>query len=253
MYRTSDIAKINNIHPNTVLFYERLGLISPVPRESNGYRVFNERHLVQVMVLRCIYLDEWPGKPIRKASLKIIEALKSWDLAAAHECAKAYKKTIASEYEKAQQAIHILEKWTAETKPEAGNTYTRREAASMLGVTSEALRNWERNDLVRIPRKGPHQTRVYGPKEMERLQVIYLLRQARFSMSVIHRCLLKLDAGLRQEALEALKHPHEEETVWTGDRWLAVLERTGNMASRIEDILNQAEKDNPTLIHHPRP
>ena len=242
MYRTSDIAKKTKIHPNTVLFYERLGLISPVPREANGYRIFNDRHLVQVMILRCIYLDEWPGKPIRKASLRIIEALKSWDLAATRENTKAYKKTIAMEYEKAQQAIRILEKWTAATKPEVGDTYTRREAASILGVTPEALRNWERNDLVRIPRNGPQQTRVYGHKEMERLKVIYLLRQARFSMSVIHHCLLKLDAGLRQEALETLKHPHEEETVWTGHRWLAVLEQTANMANRIENILNQAEK-----------
>lgn len=242
MYRTSDIARKTNIHPNTVLFYERLGLISPVPREANGYRIFDDRHLVQVMILRCIYLDEWPGKAIRKASLQIIKAIKSWNLAAARDLTKVYKRTIATEYEKAQQAIHILEQWSHTTKTDGGITYTRREAASILGVTPEALRNWERNDLIHIPRKGPHLTRVYGQQEMERLQVIYLLRQARFSMSAIHHCLLKLDTGHLQEALEALKHPHEEETAWTGHRWLAVLERTANMANRIEEILCQAEK-----------
>jgi DNA-binding transcriptional MerR regulator len=246
VYKTSDIARKTSIHPNTVRFYERLELISAVPRNENGYRIFDDRHLTQVRILRCIFLDDWPGTAIRKASLNIIEAMKAWDLAAARHLTREYKKTIKEEYEKARQAIDILEQWTATevAAPETNGvedqeeTHSRKEAAAILGVTPEALRNWERNDLIHIPRKGQHQTRIYSRPEMERLKVIYLLRQARFSMSAIHRCLSKLNAGCTEEALEALRHPDEENCVWTGDRWLIVLDRTFEKAREIEEILD---------------
>ena len=243
MYRTSDIAKKNHIHPNTVRFYERLGFISAVPRAANGYRVFDRRHLTQVRVLRCIFLDDWPGNAIRKTSMNIITAMKTWDLTAARQHTLTYKKTIETETEKARHAIHILEQWSDTLKIMDGEeTYNRQEASSLLGVTPEALRNWERNDLICIPRRGQHQTRVYGPQEMKRLKVIYLLRQARFSMSAIHNCLVKLDAGNLREALKSLENPDEETAIWTGDRWLAVLQRTASKADEILRILNEAEK-----------
>ncbi|SMP65892.1 MerR family transcriptional regulator [Anoxynatronum buryatiense] len=286
MYRTSDIARKTGIHPNTVRFYERLGLISPVARSTNGYRVFDDRHLVQVKVLRCIYLDEWPGEAIRKASLKIVEALKVWDLETARRHAQSYQATIAAEAEKALLAIEILSQWAANSElisetdwvpngaltspstftsrrttgetllesfyplkmlnseelpaskdiPNPSDVLNRREAAALIGVTPEALRNWERNDLIQVPRQGRHQTRFYRPREIQRLQVIYLLRQARFSMSAIHRCFTLLDAGHPEEALNALKHPHAE-ALWTGDRWLAVLEMFAAKADEIDDLL----------------
>ncbi len=243
MYKTSDIARKNNIHPNTVRFYERLGLISSVSRNANGYRVFNHRHLVQVMVLRCIFLDDWPGEAIRKASKEIIAAMKSWDLDAARHFTQAYKKVIEAERQKALQAIHILEKWSEiPAMSNTDQTYNRREASALLGVTPEALRNWERNDLIHIPRRGQHQTRFYTQREMERLKVIYLLRQAKFSMSAIHNCLTKLDDGHRRDALNALQHPNEEGNIWTGDRWLSVLERTAAKADQILKILDDAKK-----------
>ncbi|WP_202711067.1 MerR family DNA-binding transcriptional regulator [Sporosalibacterium faouarense] len=40
-YRTSEIAGIFGIHPNTVILYEKWGYIAPVKREENGYRAFN--------------------------------------------------------------------------------------------------------------------------------------------------------------------------------------------------------------------
>lgn len=44
-YRTSEIAEIIGVHPNTVRLYEELGLIPKPGRLPNGYRVFTELHL----------------------------------------------------------------------------------------------------------------------------------------------------------------------------------------------------------------
>lgn len=243
MYKTSDIAKKTNIHPNTVRFYERVGLISQAERLKNGYRLFTYKHLYQVMVLRCIFLDDWPGTNIRKASIKIVNAMKEWDLKAARKYTKEYIKVIKEEYEKAKEAIKILRNWSEKSIMEASEeTYNRAEVAAIIGVTPEALRNWERNQLIDIPRTGKNQTRVYGKKEIDRLRIIYMLRQARYSMSAIHSCLSKIDEGNIDEALNALYYPDEEKIVWTGDHWLYVLEKTDRKAKQILKILDEIKE-----------
>lgn len=242
-YKTSDIARKTNIHSNTVRFYERIGFILPAPRGDNGYRLFDQRHLYQVMVLRCIFLDEWPGKNIRKASFKIIQAMKSWELKAAREYTKEYIQIIEIEYEKAKKANEILKKWASHSRlEESREVYSRIEAAVIIGTTPEALRNWERNELIEVPRIGKNQKRIYRGKEIERLRVIYMLRQARYSMSAIHKCLRKFDAGYNEEALEALHNPKEEDIVWTGDHLLYVLQKTEKKAEEILKILDEIEE-----------
>lgn len=109
MYKTSDIATITGIHPNTVRFYEKLGLISPVPRSEKGYRIFDERHLIQVKVLRCIFLDDWPGEAIRRASMNIVEALKVWDIATALQCSRLHQTIIEKEREKTMEKAREIE------------------------------------------------------------------------------------------------------------------------------------------------
>lgn len=243
LYKTSDIAKITKIHSNTVRFYERIGLIWPAQRRENGYRLFSNKHLYQVRVLRCIFLDEWPGDNIRKASLKIIDAMKVWDLKAARRYTEEYIKAISVEYEKAKEAIEILKQWADKTTvEESAEIYSRPEAAAVIGVTSEALRNWERNELINVPRIGKNQKRIYGRKEMERLRIIYMLRQARYSMSAIHNCLKKLDNGCSKEAFELLHHPKEEDIVWTGDHWIEVLQKTAEKAEEIFKILDEIKE-----------
>lgn len=51
-YRTSEVAEMMGIHPNTVRFYEKWGLITKTVREENGYRVFNDQHIYQIQVAR---------------------------------------------------------------------------------------------------------------------------------------------------------------------------------------------------------
>jgi DNA-binding transcriptional MerR regulator len=56
-YRTSQLAKKLNIHPNTVRFYEKIKFISPVKREKNNYRLFTERHYLQIKIIKLLYKD----------------------------------------------------------------------------------------------------------------------------------------------------------------------------------------------------
>lgn len=44
-FRTSEIAALIGVHPNTVRLYEELELIPKPERLLNGYRVFTDFHL----------------------------------------------------------------------------------------------------------------------------------------------------------------------------------------------------------------
>ncbi|MGE5528726.1 MAG: MerR family DNA-binding transcriptional regulator, partial [Patescibacteria group bacterium] len=60
--RTTDLARAAGVHPNTVRLYERLGFLPPVPRGSNGYRLFNEEHLFCLRLARTALGGDWPGR-----------------------------------------------------------------------------------------------------------------------------------------------------------------------------------------------
>ena len=72
-YRTSQIAKIIGVHPNTIRLYESLNFIPPVEREPNGYRVFTDLHLKQCRLLRLALQVEVVQNGLRK---KIVDMIK---------------------------------------------------------------------------------------------------------------------------------------------------------------------------------
>lgn len=44
MYSRLQLAKLNKVHPNTIIFYEQIGIITNVEGKPNGYRVYLNFH-----------------------------------------------------------------------------------------------------------------------------------------------------------------------------------------------------------------
>ena len=57
-YRTSEVAEMIGIHPNTVRLYEELELIPKPERLANGYRVFTDPHVEQCRLIRTAFQVE---------------------------------------------------------------------------------------------------------------------------------------------------------------------------------------------------
>lgn len=72
-YRTSEVAKIIGVHPNTVRLYEEWGLIPEAKQKSNGYRVFTDFHIEQLRLARIAFQIEVLQNGLRK---KIVKAVK---------------------------------------------------------------------------------------------------------------------------------------------------------------------------------
>lgn len=238
---TSKIAKNVGCHPNTVRMYEAWGLLPPVPRAANGYRLYTEDHLDQMLLARTALNTPWPGKIIRTAAVALIHQSAGGDLGGALESAYRYLVLIQNERNQAEMSAELVSRWAQgfPTDSTAHNLHIR-EAALHLNVTSDQLRNWERNGLLDVPRDPHNGYRLYGAPELARARVIRVLRNAGYSLMAIYRMLNQLDADSSTNIKQALNTPRPDEDVFSAtDHWLSTLETIENSARNMIEILEK--------------
>lgn len=236
---TSKIAKIVGCHPNTVRMYEAWGLLPPVPRAANGYRLYNNDHLEQMRLARTALNTPWPGKTIRKAAFELIHQAARGDLGGALENAYRYLVLVQSERNQAEMAAMLVSRWAQGFPADATHHNLHiREAALHLNVTSDQLRNWERNGLLDVP-KDPHNNyRLFGAPELARARVIRVLRNAGYSLMAIYRMLNQLDADSSTNIKHALDTTRPDEDVFHAtDHWLSTLGTIQESAPKMIEIL----------------
>ena len=205
--------------------YVEWGLLPPVERAPNGYRLFTQRHLDCLRLARMIYSDTYPGRAIRQSGGRILQSAVADDWGGALEHAYAHLALVQAERAQAETAVRLLERWASGAGADAtAHPLPIGQAARLLGVTIDMLRNWERNGLVRIPRNVRNGYRSYGPAEIGRLRVIRMLRRAGYSTMAILRMLLALDEGGTADLRQALDTPRPDEDAYSAaDRWLSAL------------------------------
>ena len=224
-FKTSEIARIIGVHPNTVRLYEQWGFLPPIPRRANGYRMFNEFHIDQIQLARIALNSTFLGGKIRQIALEVIRTSAKGDFTKALQLAQDHLRLIKTEQIQANKAAEILEYWVQDTDIDPKEkTLQIKEAASYLNVSIDILRNWERNGLISIPRDPRNGYRIYGRKDLDRLLVIRALRLARYSMMSILRMLRNYDLGQRNDLREVLDTPNkEEDIIYATDHWLSTL------------------------------
>ena len=220
---TSKVARAAGCHPNTVRLFEAQGYIPTAERSKAGYRLFTEYHQDQ-MVLAVTAL-QWPYPGGKAPVEQLVRLAANKELTAALDLAKAYQVRIEQEISYAQAAVHVLEQWAGSQKTiPLKNPLRIWEASRLLGISADALRNWERNGLITIPR-GPNGYRQYNEPEISWLRVIRVLRQAGYSMMAILRTIHHLQQGSETDIEDIIGNPPEDENVITAaDRWLSTLE-----------------------------
>jgi DNA-binding transcriptional MerR regulator len=247
--RTSEIATAVGVHPNTVRLYEEWGFLPPIPRSLGGYRLFTAAHLDQMRLARTAFRGPWPGRKIKQSVLALVRQAASGDLGGALERAYHHLALVQAERAQADTAVEMLERWARGTATDATTkSLWIGDAARLLDVTRDVLRNWERDGLVRVPRDPRNGYRLYGATEIGRLRVIRMLRRAGYSPMAILRMLRQLDQGgdLRQ----ALDTPHPDEDVYSAaDRWLSTLaaqeQRALDLIAQLEEMIRQQGIDHP--------
>lgn len=72
-YRTSEVAEMMGIHPNTVRFYEEWGLITKPVREKNGYRIYTDADIRQLKIIRVLRCANYSLEAIRRMMQQLSE------------------------------------------------------------------------------------------------------------------------------------------------------------------------------------
>lgn len=211
-YKTSEVAKIIGIHPNTVRMYEELGLISKPTRKDNGYRVFTDIHIDQFKLARTAFQIEVLQNGLRKKMITIVKksALRAFDDAI--RLTNDYILSIQNEIANANEAVSIVNRLLQGRITGIEMCLKRKEVSDKLGITMDTLRNWEMNGLLKVKRKA-NGYRVYTGEDIRRLKIIRSLRCANYSLSAILRMLNGLSKNKNANIYQMLNSPEENDNV----------------------------------------
>ncbi|MGX7220466.1 MerR family transcriptional regulator [Enterococcus raffinosus] len=245
-YRPIDLARVFNLHPNTIRLYEKQGFLSLSKRDKNGHRLFSDLHVLQVKICRCIFGYSFTNRKIRDAGNKVMWASGKKQWQSGKEYAIDYLKIIENEYKLAQRTADILHHWATD-KNEGPLTskqdhLSRKEAAELFGVTVETVRNWERNRLIKASVTGNLGEIRYDDEELEKMTVIYMLRQAGYSITAIQKSIMLYEQGRGEQVLKALNEPVDQKEIPTEDRWHFELSVGDRWQTELKKILAAAEK-----------
>lgn len=236
-YSTSEVAKVVGLHPNTIRRYEEWELIPIPPRAENGYRVFTDYHIETIKIAQIAFQIEVLQSGMRITMVDMVKAVARYDFTEAQALLDHYLNLVDQEISDANDVIHVVEEILAGKTEEAGTCLTRSEAAESLSVTSEALRNWERNGLLTIKRRK-NNYRVYDGEDIKRLKIIRTLRSAKYSLAAILRMLNAIDQE-KQDIKPLLNPTDPDDSILTAcDNLIVSLKKAKNNASELKQKVN---------------
>ena len=236
--RTSDLARIAGVHPNTVRRYVDSGLIPAVERTPKGYRCFTQHHLDCLRVACLIYRSTYPGRGIRASAHNVLASAITGNWSAALQKSHAHLGFVQAEQSRAEAAVSAIEEWQAKKDTNTNSDgLLIGKVAEVLDVTIDMLRNWERNGLISISRRAGNGYRLYMSADIQRLRVIRALTKAGYSQMAILRMLIQLDQGsitTTNDIRQTLDTPRPEDDVYVvADHWLSTLAEQEQVAHRL--------------------
>jgi DNA-binding transcriptional MerR regulator len=187
--RTSEVAKLFGVHPNTVRLYEEWGYLPPIPRDHSGQREFTEKHVEQMRLARYTLLNAPRSGPELKESYKELV----WLACAGNvQLAVTQARKHLTMVKLARERTHYAHEFLQGALPEhiaymANPPLHIHQAALFIDVSVPVLRRWESSGVIRVPRNPKNNYRLYGKNEIGWLLVVRSLRQAGYTMSSCRR------------------------------------------------------------------
>lgn len=241
-YSTKEIADLTGVHPNTVRLYEAWGFIAPAIRRENNYRVFTDEHLRQMKLARVALPGPYPldGKIVQA----MVKEFARKNTVGALVLAREYLSRVQSETVRAAEALVILDNWFEQKTGDRNQVvFTgRRSAAAGIGVSLDALRTWERNGLFSIAR-NEHGQLVFSQWDIEKIQVIRLLRNCGYSISSLLRVFAD-EENLKEKPSLLLSLPdNNADFFYVTDLFLEYLDQHIRRAELILTLIQTFEDD----------
>ncbi|MGY5764794.1 MerR family transcriptional regulator [Brachybacterium sp. DNPG3] len=174
-WSTGGLAALSGCSVQQVRDLERLGVIPPAIRRTNGYREFGDAHVIALRAYRALALAIGP-----RSARSTMREMREMDYDEAVARAVALHVDLARAREEALAALRALDAIVEESLQEVpatpGDAMTITELSSALGVRSSALRFWEQEGLLRAERSGSTGARRYPPEAVREARIVVALR-----------------------------------------------------------------------------
>ena len=145
IYKTSEVASIIGVHPNTVRLYEEWGLISKPERLENGYRIFTDLHIRQMQLARIAFQIELLQNGLRKKIVETVKTVATGDYIGAIRLTNEYINMIDKECFNAEDAIKIVQNILHGEETINTVSMKRKEVSKYLGISTELGNEWSIN------------------------------------------------------------------------------------------------------------
>lgn len=243
IYKTSEVAKMIGIHPNTLRMYEEWGMIPKVERKPNGYRIFTDFHIEQLRLARIALQIEVLQNGLRKKIVETVKISAKSEFDKALRLANEYRSQIQKEQKNAEEAIQIAKQILSGRAAEQSIYLKRKEVSEYLDISMDTLRNWELNGLLCVKRKT-NGYRIYTGDDIRRLKIIRSLRCANYSLEAILRMLNALEHNPQANIEQVLNTPKEDaDIISVCDRLIVSLQAAEKNAEKMIEILTDMKKE----------
>lgn len=244
-YKTSEIAKIIGVHPNTVRMYEDLALIPKPMRKENGYRVFTDMHIDQFKLARIAFQIEVLQNGLRKKILSVVKASALGHFDEGLRLTNEYIHTLQNEIENAHEAVTITTELLKGKNTINTDALKRKEVSDKLEISMDTLRSWEMNGLLAVKRKQ-NGYRIYMNEDIQKLKIIRSLRCANYSLSAILRMMNTVSKNENVNIQNVLNTPDEtEDIISVCDKLIISLNDAKQNAQKIVVMLSEMKHKYP--------
>lgn len=182
--RTGDVAGKVGYSVQQVRDLERLGVIPPAARASNGYRHYTDVHLAALRAYQGI--ASAAGPDVARA---LLTQLRASSIAGAATAMNALHVRLAAERDEAMRAHEALNAIEAEAtlspQESDADAMTITGLADALGVRASTLRFWEEEGLVDPERVTSLRARRYGVDAIRAARIVAALRSSRYSIPAV--------------------------------------------------------------------
>ena len=202
--RTKDLAEAVHVSVQQVRNYEADGFIPPVERSPSGYRRYTRRHLAALKTARLLI-----GGYDRERAQQIMQAVHQDRLPEALAQIDQRHAELTRTRLELEQTLATLSLLATQLPSDMPTRFTQGlrvgAAAHLVGVRVSALRFWEQQGLLQPSREDDSKYRRYDERQLRRLHIVALLRQANYNFAAIRTTLAEIEAGQPQRAIAAVE------------------------------------------------
>ncbi|MGG4094655.1 MerR family transcriptional regulator [Paenibacillus lautus] len=200
--RPIDIAKKLGITTSALKHYEQWGIVPPTKRAPNGYRIYTEEHAAYFECIRAMF----PGFGV-DVTKQVMVKLQESELDEALWIVNEVQANLQQDKILAERTIRILETEQLDVVDTRGRKreLTIGEVAAETGVPTSAIRHWEKEGVLNLPRDRENGYRKFDGAQIRQIMIIRILRSANYPLEVIKDVLQELEHHQVDNARRVLK------------------------------------------------